>query len=130
MRRADGVKLFVLSFFLMLTIGYSNIIVHKPSTSLELLFALIKGIILASAFFLAPLAILYYAQKKKLRITTSVLFALSIEFIWGILTKILGYVQYSRDFLMAGIIGILIIPFVYMEEKKGSIKNNTNSVLD
>jgi len=130
MRRADGVKLFVLSFFLMLTIGYSNIIVHKPSTSLELLFALIKGIILASAFFLAPLAILYYAQKKKLRITPSVLFALSIEFIWGILTKILGYVQYSRDFLMAGIIGILIIPFVYMEEKKGSIKNNTNSVLD
>ena len=115
MRRADGVKLFVLSFFLMLTIGYSNIIVHKPSTSLELLFALIKGIILASAFFLAPLAILYYAQKKKLRITTSVLFALSIEFIWGILTKILGYVQYSRDFLMAGIIGILIIPFVYMD---------------
>ena len=125
MRKVDVRKLFVFSFFLMLTIGYSDIIVHKPSTFLELLFALIRGIVLASAFFLAPLAILYYAQKKKLKVTIAVLLAVSIEFIWSILTKILGYAQYSRDFLIAGIIGILVIPFVYMAEKRGSIKNNT-----
>lgn len=122
MREIDVRKLFVFSFFLMLTIGYSDIIVQRPSTFLELSLALTRGIIMASAFFLAPCAILYYAQKKKLNLTIAVLFAVFIEFFWGTLAKILGYVQYSQDFLMAGIIGTLVIPFVYIKEKRGGIK--------
>lgn len=124
MKWKDVRNLFLLSFFLMLTIGESDIILHRPSTFLELSLALTRGIVIASAFFLAPLAILYYAQKKKLNLTIAVALAVSIEFFWAVLAKILGYAQYSRDFLIAGIIGTPAIPIVYIMkvEKEGALK--------
>jgi len=40
-----------------------------------------------------------------------------VEFFWAILAKMLGYAQYSHDFLMTGIFGIFAIPLFYLIEK-------------
>ncbi|MFA4645884.1 hypothetical protein P8X24_01200 [Pyrococcus kukulkanii] len=75
----------------------------------RILFSIVgKGLIIASSVLLAPFLI-SFALWKQNKITLGILLAVLVEFIWASVSYLLGYVQYSRMYIEAAVIGAFFV---------------------
>ncbi|RLF91830.1 hypothetical protein DRN82_01585 [Thermococci archaeon] len=92
--------------FILLFTGYSGIVTGEFEKNPILNVG--KGLIIASSVLLAPFLI-SFALWKQNKITLGILLAVLVEFIWASVSYLLGYVQYSRMYIEAAVIGAFFV---------------------